>query len=305
MKKRNLTFVLMLSLFVALVAVLLPRQAKAATWQDKVDPWVMETALQEGQTEFLVYLTEQADVSAAADLTTKAAKGDYVYQTLTATADRTQGPLLTALREAGADHQSYWVANMIWVRGDLNLVQQLALRNDVGHIYANPTTQFQPPVAEESELIEAAMAVEWNITMVNADDVWAEGYTGQGIVIGGQDTGYDWDHPALINQYRGWNGSTADHNYNWHDSIHSGGGGNPCGYNSPVPCDDNGHGTHTMGTMVGNDMLPSNPSWPAGATNAVGMAPGARWISCRNMDSGNGTPTTYSECYQWFIAPLT
>jgi uncharacterized repeat protein (TIGR01451 family) len=303
MKKSNLTFVMMLSLCALLVAVLLPRQAKAATWQDKVDPWVMETALQEGQTEFLVYLTEQADVSAAADITTKEAKGNYVYQTLTATADRTQGPLLTALREAGVEHQAYWVANMIWVRGDLNLVQQLALRSDVGHIYANPTVQIQLPVADESELIEAAMAVEWNITMVNADDVWAEGYTGQGIVIGGQDTGYDWDHPALINQYRGWNGSTADHNYNWHDSIHSGGGGNPCGYNSPVPCDDNGHGTHTMGTMVGNDMLPSNPSWPAGATNAVGMAPGARWISCRNMDSGNGTPTTYSECYQWFIAP--
>ena len=156
MKKRNLTFVLMLSLFVALVAVLLPRQAKAATWQDKVDPWVMETALQEGQTEFLVYLMEQADVSAAADLTTKAAKGDYVYQTLTTTADRTQGPLLTALREAGVDHQSYWVANMIWVRGDLNVVQQMALRNDVAHIYANPSVQFQPAAVEESDLIEAA-----------------------------------------------------------------------------------------------------------------------------------------------------
>lgn len=302
MKKQTFTFVVTLFLSVLAVAVLLPRQAKAATWQDKVDPWVLETGQRQGETEFLVFLTEQADVSAAANLTTKEAKGHYVYETLTATANRTQEPLLTALRDAGVEHQAYWVANMIWVRGDLALVQQLALRNDVSHIYANPTVQFQPPVVEESQLIEAAMAVEWNIAQVNADDVWAEGYTGQGIVIGGQDTGYDWDHPALINQYRGWNGTTADHNYNWHDSIHSG-SGNPCGYNSPVPCDDHGHGTHTMGTMVGNDMLPSNPSWPAGATNAVGMAPGARWISCRNMDSGNGTPTTYSECYQWFIAP--
>jgi uncharacterized repeat protein (TIGR01451 family) len=55
--------------------------------------------------------------------------------------------------------------------------------------------------------------------------------------------------------------------------------------------------------MVGNDMAPTNPAWPAGATNAVGMAPGAKWIGCRNMDNGDGTPTTYSECYQWFIAP--
>ncbi len=68
---------------------------------------------------------------------------------------------------------------------------------------------------------------------------------------------------------------------------------NPCGSDSPEPCDDFGHGTHTMGTMVGDD----------GGSNKIGMAPGARWIGCRNMDGGKGTPATYSECYQWFIAP--
>jgi subtilisin family serine protease len=50
-----------------------------------------------------------------------------------------------------------------------------------------------------------------------------------------------------------------------------------------------------MGTMVGDD----------GLTNQIGMAPGAKWIGCRNMDQGNGTPTTYSECYQFFLAPTT
>jgi hypothetical protein len=111
------------------------------------------------------------------------------------------------------------------------------------------------------------------------------------VVVGGQDTGYQWDHPALKNQYRGWSGSSANHNYNWHDAIHSGGGS--CGANSPYPCDDYGHGTHTMGTMVGDD----------GGSNQIGVAPSARWIGCRNMDQGNGTPATYSECFQWFIAP--
>ena len=48
-----------------------------------------------------------------------------------------------------------------------------------------------------------------------------------------------------------------------------------------------------MGTMVGDD----------GAGNQTGMAPGARWIGCRNMNVGVGSPATYSECYQWFIAP--
>ena len=52
-----------------------------------------------------------------------------------------------------------------------------------------------------------------------------------------------WTHNALKPHYRGWNGSNADHNYNWHDSIHtdiSGNGTNPCGFNSMAPCDDHG-----------------------------------------------------------------
>jgi subtilisin family serine protease len=126
--------------------------------------------------------------------------------------------------------------------------------------------------------------------MVGAPDVWAFGIDGQGVVIAGQDTGYAWDHPALIGAYRG--GPSGDHAYNWHDSVHSG-GGSTCGADSPEPCDDYGHGTHTMGTMVGDD----------GVGNQVGMAPGAQWIGCRNMDQGVGTPATYAECYQFFLAP--
>jgi len=116
--------------------------------------------------------------------------------------------------------------------------------------------------------------------------------------VGGQDTGYDWDHAALQGKYRGWNGSSADHDYSWHDAIHTDilpTGGNSCGYDVPAPCDDNSHGTHTMGTMVGDD----------GGSNQIGMAPGAEWIGCRNMDDGYGNPTTYSECFEWFIAPTT
>jgi subtilisin family serine protease len=129
------------------------------------------------------------------------------------------------------------------------------------------------------------------VRQINADDVWAAGYEGQGVVIGGQDTGYDWSHPALQQQYRGWDGVAANHSYNWHDAIHE--GNFVCPANSPEPCDEHGHGTHTMGTMVGE----------AGAMR-IGVAPGARWIGCRNMDdNGNGTPASYAECFQWFLAP--
>ncbi len=265
--------------------------APSVPWQSKVDPWVIETA-SAGETEFLVFLTEQADLSGATSLNTKLEKGNYVFQRLTQVAARTQPALIAALEARGAQYRPFWIANMIWVRGDINLIQAMAERSDVAHIYANPRVKADIPAPSAGiDAPAGPEAIEWNIIKVKAPEVWAAGFTGQGAVIGGQDTGYDWDHPALKNQYRGWNGVSADHNYNWHDAIHSGGG--ICGPNSPEPCDDNAHGTHTMGTMVGDD----------GGSNQIGMAPGARWIGCRNMDQGVGTPTTYSECYQWFIAP--
>ncbi len=281
------TVALLTALLLALLANL--PQTTQASWQAKVDPWVLETAVAQPQTEFLVYLTEQADLSGAATIRGKEAKGQYVVERLTAVAARTQPPLIRLLDQAGADYRPFWIANMIWVRGDAALVQLLAGRPDVAHLYANPTVRAPLPATAAAPA--ALEAIEWGIAQVNAPAVWAAGFTGQGIVIGGQDTGYDWEHPALKNQYRGWDGSAADHNYNWHDAIHV--GGSSCGADSPVPCDDHNHGTHTMGTMVGDD----------GGTNQIGMAPGARWIGCRNMNNGDGTPATYAECYQWFIAP--
>jgi len=261
-----------------------------AAWQAKVDPWVLANALR-GDTEFLVVLREQADLTAAAELATKADRGAWVFRRLSDAARSSQPPVLAALEALGAKHRSFWVANMIQVEGGLATVAAMANRSDVARVSANPRVAFSEPLPGDAGRVASPTTIEWNVQQIRAPQVWAAGFTGQGIVVGGQDTGYQWNHPALINKYRGWNGVSADHNYNWHDAIHSGGGF--CGADSPAPCDDNVHGTHTMGTMVGDD----------GAGNQIGIAPGAKWIGCRNMDQGNGTPATYSECFQWFIAP--
>ncbi len=256
----------------------------------KVDPWVLDTASR-GDTAFLVMLREQGDLRGAHGLSSRAQKGAFVLDALRSTAERTQAPLLDLLAARGAEHRSFWVANMIWVRGGLALVEELSARSEVFHIYANPAVRFDGPVSRRPSDAAAPDAIEWGVMKVHAPEVWALGFTGQGIVVGGQDTGYQWNHPAIKLKYRGWTGLAANHNYNWHDSIHSGGG--VCGADSTVPCDDNSHGTHTMGTMVGDD----------GGSNQIGVAPGAKWIGCRNMDQGVGTPGTYAECFQWFIAP--
>ncbi|OGV40467.1 MAG: hypothetical protein A2X46_07335 [Lentisphaerae bacterium GWF2_57_35] len=265
---------------------------QSPSWESKVDPEVFRAALasKEWQTDFLIVLQEQADLSGAAALRSKTEKGRYVFERLQAVAQRTQAPLAAELQKTAVPFQSFWIENMIWAKGDLLLVKSLAERAEVRKISANPPVRMALP-EPLSRQPEEILAAEWNIAKTRAPEVWSNGVTGQGVVIGGQDTGYDWDHPAIKNRYRGWDGSNANHNYNWHDAIHSGGG--VCGADAPAPCDDSQHGTHTMGTMVGDD----------GAGNQIGMAPGARWIGCRNMDRGNGTPATYAECFQWFLAP--
>ncbi len=298
--KKLLGCLLILILAASLTGIYQTTLAASIFWQSKVDPMVLEDA-EGGETEFIVFLKEQADLSGAKLLPTKREKGAYVYEQLTRIARETQPSILASLRgeeiRSSVSYRSYWVANMIWVRGKTDLVRQMAQRSDVAHIYANPKVKLDLPAPSPlpDEIDRKALSpdtVEWNIQRVKAPQVWAIGYNGQGVVVGGQDTGYKWTHPALKNHYRGWNGITADHNYNWHDAIHTGTG--TCGGNSPEPCDVHGHGTHTMGTIVGDD----------GFDNQIGVAPGAEWIGCRNMtNQGVGTSITYSECYQWFIAP--
>ncbi len=254
-----------------------------------------------GEHEFIIVLAEQADLSEVAGLQTQAEKGAFVYRRLNEVAERTQKQLLASLRAAGAEVRPFWVVNAVWARGNAAVIQNVASRTEVARLLANPSVRLDAPIEAGMPRWTIASTeverIEWNLLKVNADDVWAAGYTGQGVVVGGQDTGYDWEHPALKSQYRGWDGANVDHNYNWHDAIHQDSAhtpvGNPCGFDSHQPCDDNGHGTHTMGIILGDD----------GAGNRIGMAPSARWIGCRNMEQGWGTPASYLECYQWFVAP--
>jgi len=296
--QKSMRYFIIIPLFLIWVFNPIQKETSRIKYSSKIDPQIIEQS-SEGEMEFLIYMKEHTDLSNAKHLTTKIDKGYYIYQALSNTAEESQRSVINLLKKQGVEFRSYWIVNIIWAKGDLQLIEAIAQRNDVEYIHANPRVRldYENTIIPDLKTgfttpkTSSINAIEWNIEKVNAPDVWEAGYTGQGAVIGGQDTGYDWDHPALINQYRGWDGITADHHYNWHDAIHSGGG--VCGADSLEPCDDGDHGTHTMGTMVGDD----------GLVNQIGMAPGARWIGCRNMDRGFGTPATYIECYQWFIAP--
>jgi serine protease AprX len=265
----------------------------------KIAPWVIEHTANGQQAEFFVVLTDQADLRPATALATKNEKSRYVYHTLRNKSQTTQGPILQWLRERGIEHRSFYIVNAILVKGGREIAEALAARPDVARVEGNPHIQNVLP--QPNAIVEAPSqsgggrtpkTIEPGINYTHAPDVWALGFRGQGITAAGADTGQRWTHNALKPHYRGWDGQNADHDYNWHDSIHDS-VGNPCGNDSPEPCDDNGHGTHTIGTAIGDD----------GAGNQIGMAPGAKWIGCRNMDQGNGTPARYIECMEFFLAP--
>ncbi len=309
---------LVISLFVLSAFTLTPHRRYSSSAQSelgaqsdltpatKIAPWLRQHSVSGKSIEALVVLQEQADVSAADGLETKAAKGRFVREVLLEKANATQADLLAWLQSNQIEHRAFYIINAVWVNASPEIIELLAARPDVARIEANPTIKnnFTPRLnAEEVEEAAAALlreratatapnAIEPGVMATRAPEVWAQGFTGQGIVIGGADTGVRWDHDALKNQYRGWDGAMASHDFNWHDSIHDV-RGNPCGSDTVTPCDDNNHGTHTLGTAVGTD----------GKDNQIGVAPGAKWIACRNMNSGDGTPARYIECMEWFLAP--
>lgn len=234
---------------------------------------------------FLIILEEQADLSAAYGIPDRQARLQYVYGTLVETAARSQAPLRDQLDELGVPYRPYYVINMIRVDGRRWLMRRFERQPGVARVILNPDVRLYPHTIPLPGGMEGGSPgeVQANLAGIHADEAWALGVTGEGIVVGGQDTGYDWTHPVLKPHYRGWDGQSADHDYNWHDAWDG----------APVPFDDDSHGTHTMGTVLGDD----------GARNRTGVAPGARWIGCRNMRRGFGNPASYAECMEFFIAP--
>ncbi|MHB8446490.1 MAG: S8 family serine peptidase [Rudaea sp.] len=259
-----------------------------------VDPQVRKALSATGSADVLLVFSDQA-VPQLAPLVPDGgyrARRRALVSVLRVRADSAQAATRAWLDAHGIAHRDFWIANLIQARIPASALSALAARTDIARIDPNPQIPQPLPQAERALSLQAVSGIAWGVNKIDAPAVWAAGDTGQGVVIGGEDTGYQWDHPALKTHYRGWNGTSANHSYNWHDAIHDS-TGNPCGNDSPFPCDDQGHGTHTMGTMTGDD----------GAGNQIGVAPGAKWVGCRNMASGFGTPARYIECMQWMLAP--
>lgn len=259
----------------------------AATVGARVDGAVIDAlkTSTNGRATVLIKLDEQADLSAAATIKDWDERGWAVYRALSGTARATQQPLLARLRSAEAAGEaskirSFWIVNVISVEASRATIDALAATPGVAAIL--PALKLEPPVLVPAERVSTPNAVEWGVTKIRATEVWSTyGAEGSGVIVANVDTGVQFNHPALVGQYRGnLGGGNFDHNYNWYD---------PTGA-SPVPADSNGHGTHTMGTEVGDD----------GGSNEIGVAPGARWIAAFGCCPSN---EALLEAQQFMLAP--
>ncbi len=206
------------------------------------------------------------------------ARRTYVYQTLVDHANTTQADLRSALDRFGIQYKPFYLVNAIEVRGGPILRMWLESRPEVDRILNNPILRPLPEIPPTaSGNAGAPTGPMWNQTMINAPAVWNQGITGKGVIVGQSDSGMQGDHPQLADSYRG--AQTGSDDYNWYDPW----------YHTNVPRDIGGHGTHTLGTILGN---------------TVGMAPDATWIGCVNLARNLGNPSLYLDCWQFMLAPF-
>ncbi|MEO3819933.1 S8 family serine peptidase [Plantactinospora sp. B24E8] len=262
----------------------------------KVDPGVLAAARSGTAASFFVELADEARLDdaeldrverSAAGRAGRIARTTRVYQTKVAHAEQTQRGLRTLLRDRHADFTPFWITNVIEVTGNLDLLTELAGRADVARITAVGVTKLTEPVRTAGAETDSDEPLLWNLTATGADKVWREyGTRGEGVVVGSVDSGVQYDHPSLVRQYRGNNrDGTFTHDYNWFD---------PTGWCLPeTPCDNQGHGTHTVGSMVGDD----------GAGHVTGVAPGATWIAAKGCEANYCTNPSLLAAGQWMIAP--
>lgn len=200
---------------------------------------------------------------AQVDANDRQASGRALVASLRATAGRTQ-PSVAALT-SGPD-RSFWLVNAMSSEASPREIRALAAHPAVARV------TLDPPVSAmrfSAEPLSAAPS-GWGVLRVGAPRVWGDhALTGAGVTIGSIDTGIDASHPALAGRVAAWR-----------DFVNG----------SAVPYDDNGHGTHTIGTMVGS--------------GSIGVAPGARVVVAKALDAGGaGRGSDILAAAQWLTDP--
>lgn len=294
MKWRIVSFIFLVSLTHSLAQEVLPVD---------LHPLIDEKLSGQDTLSCMLVLREQMKYAPIPHALSKTKKTTQIYQSLTEVAQKTQSRLLDSLTSWAIPHHSFYIVNTIQARLDSTAVEKLRNDPDLSAILPDFPLTTPPQFSIPGTIRRMDTLLNWGISHIRADSVWRKGITGKGVVVAGLDTGTEWDHDFLKQNYRG-NQKTGgvDHNYNWHDGINKINTSyvdesdevstNPCGPSSTTPCDDHGHGTFTMGLITG-----------VYDQQHTGIAPGSQWISSRVMKRGNGHLSTYLDGLEWCLAP--
>ncbi|MGC9399453.1 MAG: S8 family serine peptidase [Anaerolineae bacterium] len=173
-----------------------------------------------------------------------------------------------------------WIVNALALEARPALIHTLQASPAVAELRLDQMRQY---VAPKLLSVTATFTdVAWGVERIDAPEVWRTlALSGTGAVVAGMDTGVEWEHPALAENYRGNLGKgQVSHRGAWFDAVNGG----------ITPYDDHGHGSHTLGTAVGR--------------GGIGVAPGARWIGVKVLNgNGSGYDADIHAGFQWLLAP--
>jgi bacillopeptidase F len=195
-----------------------------------------------------------------------------LHEALKTRAATTQAPLLDWLKENPARR-----VRELWIINGVALIVPVAAVGTLAQLPGVESVRTDALLEAPETTTGTAAAAEWNLSAVRAPELWSLGVTGSGVVVANMDTGVDASHPDLALSWRGGSNS-------WYD---------PHGEHAQ-PSDPNGHGTQTMGLMVGGNV--------GGA--AIGIAPDARWVATKLYnDAGEALYSDIHLAFQWLLDP--
>jgi uncharacterized repeat protein (TIGR01451 family) len=248
---------------------------------------------------------------------TQAARASFV-NALKAEAETSQSTVIQIVNDARARGEaslirSFWIINGMAINATPSVIENLAARDDVASIEIDEWRQWIPvnddrratdneekptdtqypipnhPFIQSSNRQSSFEApptsgdATWGIKKIRADKTWnALGIKGKDVSVAIIDSGVDWQHPYLRDNYRGLgNGVAPDHLHNWFDSTTD---------ETVYPNDSIGHGTHVMGILVGKD--------------GIGVAPEAQWMAVKGFNrSGFTFDSWLHSAFEFVLAP--
>ncbi|CAK4074078.1 unnamed protein product [Aphanomyces euteiches] len=155
-------------------------------------------------------------------------------------------------------------AKPLWIGGAFYLpqatketVDKLPASNSVTYLDLNAADVSFEILKNDKEAAHEADENEWGVETIGAPSIWKY-YNGSGAVVGSIDTGAMYTHEAIKDSWRSELG--------WFDPYNA----------TSLPWDSNGHGSHTIGTMVGK--------------NGIGVAP-------------RGDDKSLLQCAQFMLCP--